>query len=95
MASVNIANNLMEPVKSLPNKLSKFKQTWFYYISDKHGDRWANRNAAFFIMATWATVYYTVTTKMKNSALRLKEEKKRMKPDLVRDALARAGISSN
>ncbi|KAL7080460.1 hypothetical protein ACQ4LE_000055 [Meloidogyne hapla] len=95
MATVNVAKNLLEPVKSLPKQFGKFKQNFFYYVSDKHGDRWANRNAAFFVMATWATVYFVVTTKTANKALRLKEEKKRLKPDLVRDALARAGISSN
>uniref|UniRef100_A0A915LRJ9 Uncharacterized protein n=1 Tax=Meloidogyne javanica TaxID=6303 RepID=A0A915LRJ9_MELJA len=78
MATINVAKNMLEPVKSLPKYFDKFKKNVFYYISDKHGDRWANRNMAWFIIATWTT-----------------EEKKRMKPDLVRDALARAGISTN
>ncbi|CAK5053092.1 unnamed protein product [Meloidogyne enterolobii] len=95
MATVNVAKNMLEPVKSLPKYFGNFKKNLFYYVSDKHGDRWANRNMAWFIIATWTTVYFVVSTKLEKKALRLKEEKKRMKPDLVRDALARAGISTN
>jgi hypothetical protein len=68
----------------------------------------ANRNMAYLIVTTWAVVVYkALTTRKKNAALLkvsffkffntfsnflLKEEKKRMKPYIVQDALARAGI---
>jgi len=42
MATVNVAKNMLEPVKSLPKYFDKFKKNVFYYISDKHGDRWGN-----------------------------------------------------
>ena len=84
--------SLAQPLKGIFKYVGQAKQNLLYYASDKHGDRWANRNMAYLIVTTWAVVVYkALTTRKKNAAL-LKEEKKRMKPYIVQDALARAGI---